>query len=411
MSITVPRMPSVVPESVPPAAPPAPLPASDALAPTYKRAPVPFVRGEGVYLYDAEGRGYLDFASGIAVNALGYGDAGVARAITDALQTGLIHTSNLYRTEPGERLAAELVRRSFAARVFFCNSGAEANEGAFKFVRKWGRASGGAAKHEIIALRGSFHGRLFASVAATDRPAYRLPFRPLAGGISIAERDERELDAVLVGETVAAVIVEPIQGEGGVRVIEPAMLEFLRRRTEERGIALIFDEIQCGLGRTGTLFAYEQSGVEPDVLTLAKPLAGGLPMGAILLRESIGSALQPGDHGTTFGGGPLVASVALHVLGRLADPAMLAHVRTVGAWMGEALREIMARTGKFRAVRGAGLMWGVDVPEPSAGVVARARDAGLLIVTAGEHTLRLLPPLVLSRDDAARGLALIESVL
>lgn len=411
MSITVPRMPSVVPESVPPAAPPAPLPASDALAPTYKRAPVPFVRGEGVYLYDAEGRGYLDFASGIAVNALGYGDAGVARAITDALETGLIHTSNLYRTEPGERLAAELVRLSFADRVFFCNSGAEANEGAFKFVRKWGRASGGAAKHEIIALRGSFHGRLFASVAATDRPAYRLPFRPLAGGISIAERDERELDAVLVGETVAAVIVEPIQGEGGVRVIEPAMLEFLRRRTEERGIALIFDEIQCGLGRTGTLFAYEQSGVEPDVLTLAKPLAGGLPMGAILLRESIGSALQPGDHGTTFGGGPLVASVALHVLGRLADPAMLAHVRTVGAWMGEALREIMARTGKFRAVRGAGLMWGVDVPEPSAGVVARARDAGLLIVTAGEHTLRLLPPLVLSRDDAARGLALIESVL
>ena len=411
MSITVPRMPSVVPESVPLAAPPAPLPASDALAPTYKRAPVPFVRGEGVYLYDAEGRGYLDFASGIAVNALGYGDAGVARAITDALQTGLIHTSNLYRTEPGERLAAELVRLSFADRVFFCNSGAEANEGAFKFVRKWGRASGGAAKHEIIALRGSFHGRLFASVAATDRPAYRLPFRPLAGGISIAERDERELDAVLVGETVAAVIVEPIQGEGGVRVIEPAMLEFLRRRTEERGIALIFDEIQCGLGRTGTLFAYEQSGVEPDVLTLAKPLAGGLPMGAILLRESIGSALQPGDHGTTFGGGPLVASVALHVLGRLADPAMLAHVRTVGAWMGEALREIMARTGKFRAVRGTGLMWGVDVPEPSAGVVARARDAGLLIVTAGEHTLRLLPPLVLSRDDAARGLALIESVL
>lgn len=411
MSITVPPMPSVVPEAVPPAASPAPPPASDALAPTYTRAPVPFVRGEGVYLYDAEGRGYLDFASGIAVNALGYGDAGVARAITEALQTGLIHTSNLYRTEPGERLAAELVRLSFADRVFFCNSGAEANEGAFKFVRKWGRASGGAAKHEIIALRGSFHGRLFASVAATDRPAYRLPFRPLAGGISIAERDERELDAVLVGETVAAVIVEPIQGEGGVRVIEPAMLEFLRRRTEERGIALIFDEIQCGLGRTGTLFAYEQSGVEPDVLTLAKPLAGGLPMGAILLRESIGSALQPGDHGTTFGGGPLVASVALHVLGRLANPAMLAHVRTVGAWMGEALREIMARTGKFRAVRGVGLMWGVDVPEPAAGVVARARDAGLLIVTAGEHTLRLLPPLVLSRDDAARGLALIESVL
>ena len=411
MPITLrPALPNPV---VPPRAP-APvtnLSALDALAPTYTRAPEPFVRGEGVYLYDAKGKGYLDFASGIAVNALGYGDAGVARVISDALSTGLIHVSNLFRSAPGEQLAAELVRRSFAQRVFFCNSGAEAVEGAFKFARKWARARGGAGKHEIVALRGSFHGRLFASVAATDRPAYRLPFRPLAGGISIAERDERELDAVLQEETVAAVIVEPIQGEGGVRVMEPAMLQFLRQVTEERGIALIFDEIQCGLGRTGTLFAYEQTGVEPDIVTLAKPLAGGLPMGAILLRESIGSALQPGDHGTTFGGGPLVASVALHVLERLADPQLLAHVREVGGWMGEALREVMTRTGKFRAVRGNGLMWGVDVPEPAAGVVARVRDAGLLLLTAGDHTLRLLPPLILTRDDAARGIAIIESVL
>ena len=411
MPITLrPALPNPV---VPPRAP-APvtnLSALDALAPTYTRAPEPFVRGEGVYLYDAKGKGYLDFASGIAVNALGYGDAGVARVISDALSTGLIHVSNLFRSAPGEQLAAELVRRSFAQRVFFCNSGAEAVEGAFKFARKWARARGGAGKHEIVALRGSFHGRLFASVAATDRPAYRLPFRPLAGGISIAERDERELDAVLQEETVAAVIVEPIQGEGGVRVMDPAMLQFLRQVTEERGIALIFDEIQCGLGRTGTLFAYEQTGVEPDIVTLAKPLAGGLPMGAILLRESIGSALQPGDHGTTFGGGPLVASVALHVLERLADPQLLAHVREVGGWMGEALREVMTRTGKFRAVRGNGLMWGVDVPEPAAGVVARVRDAGLLLLTAGDHTLRLLPPLILTRDDAARGIAIIESVL
>ena len=413
MSVTLRPILAPIAVSTPAPSSPSPVPGSpaDALAQTYQRAPVPIVRGEGVYLYDADGREYLDFASGIAVNALGYADAGITRALSDAMQSGLIHTSNLFRTEPGEQLAAELVRRSFADRVFFCNSGAEANEGAFKFVRKWARATGGAAKHEIIALRGSFHGRLFASVAATDRPAYRLPFRPLAGGISIAERDERELDAVLTPETVAAVIVEPIQGEGGVRVIEPAMLHFLRRLTQERGIALIFDEIQCGLGRTGTLFAYEQSGVEPDVLTLAKPLAGGLPMGAILLRESIASALQPGDHGTTFGGGPLVASVALHVLGRLSAPSMLAQVREVGAWMGDALTEVMARTGKFRAVRGTGLMWGVDVPESAAGVVARARDAGLIVLTAGEHTLRLLPPLVLTRDEAARGIALIESVL
>ncbi|MBI3791655.1 MAG: aminotransferase class III-fold pyridoxal phosphate-dependent enzyme, partial [Gemmatimonadetes bacterium] len=288
-----------------PSAPIAPAPTvagPDALARTYKRAPVPIVRGEGVTLIDADGRRYLDLASGIAVNALGYGDAGLAQAMQDAAASGLIHVSNLFRTEPGEALAAELVAHSFADRVFFCNSGAEANEGAFKFARKWARAIGSPAKHEIVSLRGAFHGRLFASVAATDRPAYRLPFRPLAGGITIAERDERELDAMLDAETVAAVIVEPIQGEGGVRVIDPGLLAFLRRVTTERRIALIFDEIQCGLGRTGHLFAYESTGVVPDIVTLAKPIAGGLPMGAILLREEIASALEPGEHGTTFGG-------------------------------------------------------------------------------------------------------------
>ena len=384
---------------------------SDVFAPLYKRAPMELVRGNGVWLYDDADRAYLDFTSGIAVNALGYNDAGIQMAMQAAMESGLIHTSNLFRTAPGERLATELVARSFADQVFFCNSGAEANEGAFKFARKWARAAGGPAKHEIVALRGSFHGRLFASVAATDRPAYRLPFRPLAGGVSIAERDEGELDVVLDAETVAAVIVEPIQGEGGVRIIEPALLEALRRMTSERGIALIFDEIQCGLGRAGRLFAYERIGIEPDMLTLAKPLAGGLPMGAVLMRKEIAAALSPGDHGTTFGGGPFVASVALHVFGRLGDPALLAHVRDTGAWLGDSLRATMARSEKIRAVRGAGFMWGVDVVEPAANIVARARDAGLLILTAGEHTLRLLPPLVMTREEVSVGAHLLESVL
>ena len=384
---------------------------SDVFAPLYKRAPMELVRGNGVWLYDAAARAYLDFTSGIAVNALGYNDAGIQMAMQAAMESGLIHTSNLFCTAPGERLATELVARSFADQVFFCNSGAEANEGAFKFARKWARAAGGPAKHEIVALRGSFHGRLFASVAATDRPAYRLPFRPLAGGVSIAERDEGELDVVLDAETVAAVIVEPIQGEGGVRIIEPALLEALRRMTSERGIALIFDEIQCGLGRAGRLFAYERIGIEPDMLTLAKPLAGGLPMGAVLMRKEIAAALSPGDHGTTFGGGPFVASVALHVFGRLGDPALLAHVRDTGAWLGDSLRATMARSEKIRAVRGAGFMWGVDVVEPAANIVARARDAGLLILTAGEHTLRLLPPLVMTREEVSVGARLLESVL
>ena len=216
--------------------------ASELLA-TYKRAPMRLVRGEGVELIDSNGKRYLDFASGIAVNALGYGDPGIAAAISESLTTGLIHTSNLYRTAPGEVLAAKLVERSFASKVFFCNSGAEANEGAFKFARRWGRKIGTDAKVEIIALRGSFHGRLFASLAATDRPSYRAPFRPLAGAVSICERDIAELDSALDEETVAAVIVEPIQGEGGVRVLDSDFLGRLRALTEKREIALIFDEI------------------------------------------------------------------------------------------------------------------------------------------------------------------------
>jgi len=211
--------------------------------------------------------------------------------------------------------------------------------------------------------------------------------------------------------TVAAVIVEPVQGEGGVRLIDRGLLAELRAMTHERRIALIFDEIQCGLGRTGTLFAYEQTGVVPDIVTLAKPIAGGLPMGAVLLNSDIAAVMKPGDHGTTFGGGPLVASVALHVVKRLADPALLEQVRANGAWLGEGLRAVMRRTGRARAVRGAGLMWGMDVVEPAAGVVARAMEAGLLILSAGEYTLRLLPPLVMSRDDLGKGLECLEKVL
>ena len=300
---------------------------------------------------------------------------------------------------------------SFADKVFLCNSGAEANEGAFKFARKWARTTVGAAKTDIIALRGAFHGRLFASLAATDRPAYRAPFRPLAGGVSIVERDIEDLAIVLDAETVAAVILEPVQGEGGVRVLDHGFVRELRALTRERQVALIFDEIQCGLGRTGSVFAYEQFGVEPDMLTLAKPIAGGLPMGAVLITNRIASAMSAGDHGTTFGGGPFVASVALHVVERLADPVMLDHVKTTGAWMGSELQAISDRTGRIRAIRGVGYMWGLDVGEPAGDVVARAREAGLLVLTAGDHTLRLLPPLVASQDDLARGLGILEQVL
>jgi acetylornithine/N-succinyldiaminopimelate aminotransferase len=384
-------------------------PTTDALLGNYKRTPVEFVDGDGVYLIDAEGKRYLDFVSGIAVNALGYGDPGL-RAALHAAADGLVHVSNLYATPAGAQLAATLVESSFASKVFFCNSGAEANEGAFKFARRWARAQG-ETKHEIFALRGAFHGRLFGTLAATDRPSYRLPFRPLAPGISIVERDIEDLAVALSPETAAAVILEPVQGEGGVRVLDAGFVREVRALTKERDVALIFDEIQCGLGRTGTMFAYEHFGIEPDMLTLAKPIAGGLPMGAVLVNEAIASTIKPGDHGTTFGGGPFIASIANYVVGRLSDPTLLQTVSRNGEWLGRQLNDIAHRTGRIRAVRGLGYIWGIDVMGTAAHVVAEAFSAGLLTCSAGDYTVRLLPPLVATREELALGLQILEEIL
>lgn len=395
---------TITPESAPAIAP-------DALLGLYRRPSIELVRGSGVHVFDADDRAYLDFTSGIGVNALGYGDDGIAQTMRDAASTGLLHTSNLYHTRPAARLAAELARLSSLDRAFFCNSGAEANEGAFKFARRWAREVGGAAKHEILAVRGAFHGRLFATLAATDRPKYRAPFRPLAGGVSVAERDLKTLEHILDGESVAALIIEVVQGEGGVRVLDADYLRDVRDLTRARKVALICDEIQCGLGRTGWMFAYQRAGIVPDVVTLAKPLAGGLPMGAVLMTSEIAGAIRSGDHGTTFGGGPFVASVALHVLERLGDPALLAHVAETGAWLGEQLAGLAARSGRVRAVRGIGFMWGIDVMQPAAETVAKALDAGLLVCSAGDFTVRLLPPLVATRAELAEGLSLLEAAL
>ena len=380
----------------------------DAVLGTYKRS-LELVRGEGVYLIDSEGNRYLDFVSGIAVNALGYSDAGLVATMRAATE-GLTHVSNLYWTAPAARLAAAYVENSFASKMFFCNSGAEANEAAFKFARRRARLYSDA-KTDIVAIRGSFHGRLFASLAATDRPGYRLPFRPLAGGVSIVERDIEDIANAISADTTAALILEPVQGEGGVRVLDAGFVREIRELTRERNVALIFDEVQCGLGRTGTLFAYERLGVEPDMLTLAKPMAAGLPMGAVLLTEDIASAIKPGDHGTTFGGGPFVATVAEYVFDRLRDPSLLASVRDNGAWFGDQLREISRRTSRIRGVRGVGYIWGIDVMGTAAHVVSEAQAAGLLLVGAGEYTVRILPPLIATRDELALGLATLEQVL
>ncbi|HSR43040.1 MAG TPA: acetylornithine/succinylornithine family transaminase [Longimicrobiales bacterium] len=384
----------------------------DRLLPVYRRPDLLFVRGEGSRLHTADGRTYLDFTSGIGVNALGHGSPVVRDAIEAALETGLVHTSNLYRTAPGEALAELLVSLSFPGAVFFCNSGAEAGEAAFKFARRAARERGGPAKHEIVAFRGSFHGRLFGTLAATDRPGYREPFEPLMPGVRFVDvGDSAALEEAVSPSRTAAVVVEPIQGEGGVRPVPAAFLRELRTLCTEREASLIFDEVQCGLGRTGRLFAYQGAGVEPDLLCLAKPLAGGLPMGAVVVAEEVGSAVVPGDHATTFGGGPLVASVALAVVSRLADPAFLEGVATRGRWLEERLGGLRERRSVVREVRGAGLMWGLELRAPAAEVVDAARQRGLLVVPAGASVVRLLPPLNVSLADLETGIDRLEEAL
>ena len=378
--------------------------AAAALLGVYARVGPLFTSGEGAELVAEDGARYLDFVAEIGVNALGYNHPVIRGAIERALATGLIHVSNLYRSEPGERLADELVSRSFADQVFFCNSGAEANEAAFKFARKWAQKPG------IVAFSGGFHGRLFASLAATDRPDYRRPFEPLVPGIEIVPLGDRAAtERAVTAERTGAVIIEPVQGEGGVHPVDAEWLAWLRQLCDGRRAALIFDEVQCGLGRTGTFFAYEQSGVVPDMVTLAKPLAGGLPMGAVLLKDAIGSALAPGDHATTFGGGPLVASVALEVVRAIGAPEFLASVRRAGEWLRGRLASLRSR--RVRSVRGRGLMWGIELAEPAGPFVALARERGLLVATAGPKVLRLLPPLVVTQDELERGLAILEGAL
>lgn len=378
---------------------------------TYRPAAPLFVSAAGCRVVDGDGRSHLDCASGIGVNALGYGDAGVAEALRMQLETGLVHLSNLFRTEPAELLARELVMHSFADRVFFCNSGAEANEAAFKFARRYAREVGGAGKHEIVALCGSFHGRLFGTLAATDRRAMQEPFEPLMPGVCFIQPDDvagaRE---VVTREHTAAIIVEPVQGEGGVKPLSREYLEALRVIADEADALLIFDEVQCGLARTGYLFAHEPSGVTPDILTLAKPLAGGLPMGAALVTDAVAARIRPGDHATTFGGGPLVAAVALHVVRRLSDEAFLEDLRARAAHLEERLDEIRALPSVVE-VRGTGMMWGIELHDAAAPLVTAALEAGLLVTAAGERVIRLLPPLVIGSAEIDEAVGILREVL
>jgi acetylornithine/N-succinyldiaminopimelate aminotransferase len=365
---------------------------------TYARPEFVIERGEGCYLYDSEGRRYLDCVAGIAVNALGYGDPDVARAIREHAD-GLIHLSNLYHSRPAVELAQTLVdHTSWADRVFFCNSGTEAVEGALKFSRRYARDTHGEGKTTIVAFSGSFHGRTMGAVAVTAREKYRQPFEPVMPGVRFIPFNDSAAAAAAITDDVCGVIVEPIQGEGGLSVATPEFLRALREQCDAVDALLIFDEIQCGIGRTGTLWAHEPYGVAPDLMTIAKPLGGGLPIGAILMRQKVAQAIHTGDHGTTFGGGPFVTAVAQTVFRKIADPTFLAHVREVGDYLGEALADLQAaRPNVVLEVRGRGLMRGVVINGSSSAVREAAHNEGLLIATAGDDVLRLVPPLILTR--------------
>ena len=378
----------------------------------YAQPDLVLARGEGSWVWDEDGRRYLDFTAGIAVNALGHGSPVVADAIRSALDTGLIHTSNLFATRPVQELARLLVGLSFPGKAFFCNSGAEANEAALKFSRKWAGAAGAGGKREFLAFRNAFHGRLFGSLTATDREAYQAPFRPLMPGVRFVELGNAAgVEEILAGGTVAAVFIEPIQGEGGVIPVPFDFLRTLRALCDRHGALLVFDEIQCGLGRTGKLFAHQHAGVTPDILTLAKPLAGGLPMGAAIVTDAVADALKPGDHGTTFGGGPLVASAALAVVRTVSDPAFLEGVVARSRHLLRGLDALRAKVPGIREVRGMGLLLGVVVEGKSSDVVARARERGLLVVGAGPEVVRLIPPLNVSFEELDQGLELLGAAL
>ena len=379
--------------------------------PNYGRAPICLVRGEGVRVWDSDGREYLDFSSGLAVVGLGHCHPRVTGAIQEAAAT-LLHVSNLYHTAPQIHLAKLLCEHSFADRVFFCNSGAEANEAAFKLARKYAKERFASDRYEIIATRNSFHGRTLATVTATGQEKYHHGFEPLMPGFKhVPYNDLRAMERALDNRT-AAIIVEPIQGEGGVNVPDDDYLPGLRKLADQAGALLILDEVQTGVARTGRLWAYEHAGVEPDIMTLAKALANGIPIGAMLAREEVARALTPGSHASTFGGTPFVASVALATLTTILEENVAARAARMGRYLMDGLARLAKERPLITQVRGRGLLIGAELARPvAARVVDACREAGLLVLTAGERVLRLAPPLIVEEADCQRALDVIGGVL
>jgi predicted acetylornithine/succinylornithine family transaminase len=364
-------------------------------------------------VWDDEGRRYLDFTAGLGVAALGHGRRDLAGVLAEQFAT-LGHCSNLYGNLPALELARRLRDSSFAARIWFANSGTEANEAALKFARLHGRAAGGRLKHAVVAMKGGFHGRTMGALAATHDPHCRTPFGPLVPGMRFAAMNDLEAAGRAVDDRVCAVLVEPVQGEGGVVPAEPEFLRGLRALSDALDALLVFDEVQCGLGRLGHLHAYETYGVVPDLVTLAKPLAAGLPLGAVLIGERVAGLLEPGLHGSTFSGGPAACAVGVRVFDAIAEPAFLARVRARGERLRAGLDALAGGSPLFRAARGRGLMQALVVARPRrhppADLAKAARERGLLVTRAGADAVRFLPPLNVSEAEIDEALAILGGI-
>ena len=374
---------------------------------TYARMPFVLTHGEGMTVFDSNGKAYLDFGAGIAVNALGHAHPAVVDAIRQ--QAGQLgHVSNLYHTPPHAELAEALCESSFADKVFFSNSGAEAVEAALKFSRKYCR------RHfedcsEIITFQGGFHGRTYGALSVTPREKYQAPFKPLVPGVTVLPYNDPAAFTSAISPKTCAVIVEPVQGEGGIQVASEKFIKTLRKQCDNFGALLIFDEIQAGLGRTGRLWAHEHYGVEPDIMTSAKALGGGLPIGATLVKKHVADAIEAGDHGSTFGGGPIVCSAALAVLNTVNEPGMLKHIREMGQYLVQSL-EAMKAPGVLQ-VRGMGLMVGIEFADKVDPIVTEAAQKGVLVLSAGQNVLRLLPPYIVQKQDIDRLIAVLKEIL
>lgn len=374
---------------------------------TYGRLQMALVKGEGARVWDADGREYLDFVGGLAVNSLGHCHPAVVRAIAEQAGT-LMHVSNLYYIEPQVKLAELLAKNSCADRVFFCNSGAEANEAAIKLARKYARARGESGRYEIITALKSFHGRTLATITATGQAKYQQGFEPLPEGFRYVPFNDPAALREAVGPGTCAVMLEPVQGEGGVYEADPGYLREVRKLCSENGLLLIFDEVQCGLGRTGKFMAYENYGVEPDIFTLAKALGGGFPMGAMAAREEVAAAFVPGDHASTFGGNPLACAAGLAAVDQLVNRGVVENAARVGGYFKNRLAELMGRCQIIREVRGKGLMIGMELTADGRGIVADCQQKGLLINCVNNNVLRFLPPLIITEGDVDRAVDILE---